>query len=117
MKTYIYGTDLFSDLICGGKRLFLFQGFKPIEITHKIARVDVLAVDSTISMSSAITRGVLGTALFGLAGTLIGVASAKQTPIGRFKITFECTFIVNKIEVVTRDSALNNRLYALSANR
>ena len=93
----------YVELLCSRKRVFLFRNFWPIEVTHSIDHIDRVYIESERDLASAITRGVIGSALGGLLGCFIGVTSARHRSIYQYQIRYtEDSGLPNMI-IITHD--------------
>ena len=96
----------YSDLVCVGDLLFIYKTIWPEEVTQQLVKVELLAHDTTPDNAKAIYRGLIGTCILGLAGTIIGLASASSMSLDIYKLTFVGLKQPNVLIIETYDKHL-----------
>jgi hypothetical protein len=79
----------YVDVMCTDIDLYVFKKhFWPVNITNKLVRVHCLDMEGKTNLPSAVVRGTIGSFIFGILGTILGIATARTDFVGHYVIEF-----------------------------
>lgn len=107
MSTRILNSSKYVDLIYAGRKVMLCTTWLPRkDIKPLVESVDRIVLGRKRKESSVLGRGILGTMVAGVAGTIMGVATAKDEEIVKYVIHLKPGFEMDHIELQTDEPGL-----------